>query len=90
MVLISLLGDRPAGLDVGKAGLDYEGAKAVLLGGFWAQLFSGVTLMVIGPLLAIHLRGARDARRAHVRGARRITADGLGGSGGAGMEEPAT
>ena len=40
-------------------------AKATLLGGFWAQLASGATLAVAGPLLAVHLRRERAARREH-------------------------
>ena len=64
VVAISLIVDMPQGLREGSLALDYEGANAVLLGAFWAQLFSAVTLMVVGPLLAVHLRAERDARRA--------------------------
>jgi hypothetical protein len=71
VILISLLVDAPEGLREGLAATTYEGAKATLLGGFWVQLASGVTLVVSGPLLAVHLRGGRrGARRA--RPARRI------------------
>jgi hypothetical protein len=90
VVLISLIGDASEGLQEGVAGTAYQGAKAVLLGGFWAQLMSGVTLMVVGPLLATQLRAARDARRSPGR-ARGAPARGLQrSSGGTGMEEPAT
>lgn len=58
VVAISLLVDAREGLREGLAATTYEGAKAVLLGGFWAQLASGVTLIVSGPLLAVYLRGA--------------------------------
>jgi hypothetical protein len=65
VVAISLLVDAPEGLREGLAATLYEGAKATLLGGFWVQLASGVTLVVTGPLLAVHLRAARHrARRA--------------------------
>jgi len=89
VVLISLIGDAPQGLREGVAGTAYQGAEAVLLGGFWAQLMSGVTLMVVGPLLAMQLRAARDARRSPGRAggpARRPRRSATG----PGMEEPAT
>ena len=63
MVAISLLVDAPEGLREGLAATTYEGAKATLLGGFWVQLASGVTLVVSGPLLAVHLRGGRRRAR---------------------------
>src|SRR5919198_4452160 len=89
VVAISLIADAPDGLREGSLALDYEGANAVLLGAFWAQLFSGVTLMVVGPLLAVYLRAERDARRAAgvsptVAGRRSRPRRGPG------MEEPAT
>jgi hypothetical protein len=65
VILISLLVDARQGLREGLAATTYEGAQATLLGGFWAQLWSGVTLAVSGPLLAVHLRGEHAARRAH-------------------------
>jgi hypothetical protein len=63
VVAISLFIDRPEGLRLGTAGEAYAGAHAVLLGVFWVQLFSGVTLVVVGPLLASQLRAERAARR---------------------------
>jgi hypothetical protein len=62
-ILITLLIDLPKGLREGRVAITYEGAKAVLLGGFWAQLSSAVVLAVAGPLLAAQLRGERAARR---------------------------
>jgi hypothetical protein len=62
VILISLLVDARQGLREGLAATAYEGATATLLGGFWAQLWSGVTLAVAGPLLAVHLREERAAR----------------------------
>jgi hypothetical protein len=56
VVLISLLVDAREGLREGLAAATYEGAKATLLKGFWIQLWSGVILLVSGPLLAVHLR----------------------------------
>ncbi len=71
VVAISLAVDAPRGLREGTAGITYQGAKAILLGGFWVQLFSGVTLVVVGPLLAVQLRADRDARRPRARRGRR-------------------
>jgi len=68
VVAITLLVDRPDGLDLGVTAEQYAGAEAVLLGPFWVQLFSGVTLAVVGPLLAMQLRGERSVRRGRVAG----------------------
>jgi hypothetical protein len=68
VVAISLFVDRPDGLDLGTAGEAYSGAHAVLLGSFWVQLFAGATLAVVGPLLAVQLRGERSVRRGRVAG----------------------
>jgi hypothetical protein len=74
-VVISLVIDLPSGLDEGAVAIQYQGAEAVLLGGFWLQLWSGVTLAVTGPLLAVQLRAERGRRRARgVRGVERPTA----------------
>jgi hypothetical protein len=68
VVAITLFVDRPDGLDVGLTAEQYAGAHAVLLGPFWVQLFAGVTLAIVGPLLAMQLRGERAARRGRVAG----------------------
>jgi len=68
VVAITLFVDRPDGLDLGTAGEAYGGAHAVLLGSFWVQLFAGATLAVVGPLLAVQLRGERSVRRGRVTG----------------------
>jgi hypothetical protein len=72
VVAISLFIDRPEGLKLGTTGDAYAGAHAVLLGGFWVQLFSGVTLAVVGPLLAAQLRGERAVRRRRSRTRRAV------------------
>jgi hypothetical protein len=64
-ILICLLVDAPQGLREGSFAIRYEGAKAILLAGFWAQLWSAVTLAVVGPLLAAQLRSERAARHPH-------------------------
>jgi hypothetical protein len=79
VVVISIAVDVHQGLQEGTVGVAYEGAKAVLLGGFWAQLWSGVTLMLVGPLLAAQLRGERRARRSR-RAGRMATPDVATGS----------
>ncbi|HSI81118.1 MAG TPA: hypothetical protein VK919_10755 [Solirubrobacterales bacterium] len=59
VIAISLAVDVPRGLDEGEAAVAYEGADALLLEGFWAQVVSGSVLILCGPLLALHLRNAR-------------------------------
>jgi hypothetical protein len=63
VVAISLAVDAPQGLREGTAGIAFQGAQATLLGSFWVQVFSGVTLIVVGPILALQLRAQRDAGR---------------------------
>jgi hypothetical protein len=72
VIAISVLVDVPKGLREGSVGIAYQGANAVLLGPFWVQLACGVTLMVVGPLLAAALgeRGARRSRRTRRRSRR--------------------
>jgi hypothetical protein len=76
VVAISILVDAPKGLDEGSVGIAYQGAKSVLLGPFWVQLACGVTLIVVGPLLAARpgegrarrpRRSRRRARAAQLR-----------------------
>jgi hypothetical protein len=73
VIAVSLLIDRPAGLD--RAGLDqaYDGVEAALLGGFYAQLFSGLLLIASSLLLARELRLAEEpgAERSPGRAAKR-------------------
>jgi hypothetical protein len=65
VVAISILVDVPKGLDEGNAAIQFEGAEARLLGGFWAQLFAGVVIAACGVLLALELaRSPAHARRA--------------------------
>jgi hypothetical protein len=68
VIAVSILVDWPKGLDEGAAATSYEGAKAALLEGFWAQLAAGLVLIVSGPLLAAHLR----PRTAEERSARPV------------------
>jgi hypothetical protein len=71
VIATSLFIDRPEGLELGVTAVQYSGVHAVLLGPFWVQLFAGVTLAFVGPLLAVQLRGERTVggrRRAPARG----------------------
>jgi hypothetical protein len=65
-VAIAVIHDHDVGLKAGQVGFDYQGARAVLLGGYWAEIISGAVLAVCGPLLAYHL-GREQRRRAPVR-----------------------
>ena len=65
VVAIASCVDVPQGLREGTVGVDYQGAKAVLLGGrSGSSSASGVTPVVVGPLLAAQLRASGRARRA--------------------------
>jgi hypothetical protein len=52
------LHDRPAGLDTGDRPLEYEGVKATLVGGFYAQIAAGLALVVSSLLLGRELQVA--------------------------------
>jgi hypothetical protein len=69
VVALGLLVDMPKGLDEGQVAVQFEGAEAALLGGFWAQLSAAAVIAVCGPLLALALRP--DAARGRRRAARR-------------------
>lgn len=51
VVVMSLAVDRPEGLDKGQLEIQYQSVTATLLTGFWAQLVSGVILILLAPLL---------------------------------------
>ena len=60
-VAVSLLVDRPTGLEEGIAARNFEGAEAVLIEGFWVQLAASTVLVVAGALLTRYARTkARD------------------------------
>ena len=61
--MVALIVDRPAGLDPGDAAIAFEGAKAKLIGGFYAQIAAGVLLIGSSSVLA------REIRLATVTGA---------------------
>jgi hypothetical protein len=53
VIAIALAVDRPRGLDVGRAGVAYQGAHAVLLGGFGAEIAAAAALAVAGFALPV-------------------------------------
>jgi hypothetical protein len=61
-IAVSLIVDLPKGLDEGIPGIAYSGASAEVLEGFWAQLASSATLVVLGLLLGAYVRDASGAR----------------------------
>ena len=63
-VVVALLVDRPAGLDPGDAAVSFEGVRATLIGGFYAQIAAGVLLIGSSSLLARELRLAGSTKRA--------------------------
>jgi hypothetical protein len=56
VVAVTLFVDMPEGLREGAAAEDYEGAEAILLDGFWAQLAAGASLALAGLVLGPYLR----------------------------------
>lgn len=70
-IALTLLVDRPQGLDAGTAGDAYIGTEAQLLEGFWGQLAACVALVICGPLLGRHVKiAAAEGERGRRRGAR--------------------
>ena len=71
VIAISLLIDRPEGLDEGDNAVAYTSVSADLLTGFWAQLVSGIVLILLAVVLTRVLKPekaapsrARDDKRA--------------------------
>jgi hypothetical protein len=69
-IAVALIVDRPAGLDPGDAAVSFEGVRATLIGGFYAQIAAGVLLIGSSSLLARELRLAGARRAAPDRTAR--------------------
>ena len=63
VIAISLLIDRPEGLDKGNEAVAYDSVSADLLPGFWAQLVSGGVLILLAVVLARVLQPERTASR---------------------------
>lgn len=59
-IAVSLIVDRPAGLDTGDLAIAYQGVEARLLGGFYAQIFAGLLLGASALLLGRELRLAES------------------------------
>lgn len=75
VVAIALAVHRPRGLDVGRAGVAYQGAHAVLLGGFGAEIAAAAALAVAGFALPLGHPAARrpPAARGRARSGERPT-----------------
>jgi hypothetical protein len=69
-IVVAILVDRPAGLDPGDTAFAFEGVRATLLGGFYAQVAAGVLLIGSSSLLARELRlaGATESAARPERG----------------------
>ena len=60
--MVAIVVDRPEGLDPGDAAVSFEGVKATLIGGFYAQIAAGALLIGSSSLLARELRFAGSTR----------------------------
>ena len=100
MIVIALVVDRPTGLDEGSAAINYEGAEARLLEGFWLQIAAGAVLIACGLLLPRYV-GLKDSppgehaqtparRAASAPAGRRRQGQGGSPASGRGVEEPST
>jgi len=70
-VAVALIVDRPAGLDPGDAAVAFEGVRATLIGGFYAEIAAGVLLIASSTLLARELHIAAAGQPATARARRR-------------------
>ena len=78
-IAITLVVDRPAGLDASAQAIAYSGVEAQLVEGFYAQLFASAVLVAGGLLVSRYARSAprrktRSKRRAARVGAARARA----------------
>ena len=85
-LLISLLGDRPEGLDESQTAVAYSGTHAVLLDGFYAQVAACGVLIAAGLLVALYAGAparsrAKSPRRAQPRKPRTRSRGGVGEGG---------
>jgi hypothetical protein len=62
-VIVTLAVDLPQGLDTGRAGDAYEGTEALLIEGFWTQLFASLALLLSGLALGRTARGPGERSR---------------------------
>lgn len=68
-VLVALIVDRPAGLDISTASMSFEGVEASLLGGFYSEIAAGLVLTIASLLLAGVLRAGAPRRSGRSEGA---------------------
>lgn len=62
-IAVALAVDLPQGLEVGRAGIAFNGTEAKLLEGFWAEIACSAILILCGGLLAHYSRGVTRERR---------------------------
>jgi hypothetical protein len=62
-IAVALAVDLPQGLEVGRAGIAFNGTEAKLLEGFWAEIACSAVLILCGGLLAHYSRGVTGERR---------------------------
>lgn len=70
-MLVALAIDVPAGLDEGGNAVEFEGAEARLLGGWWVQFFSSAVIAACGVLLTLALEPRRERTGDRARRGRR-------------------
>ena len=78
VIAVSLLIDRPEGLDEGSDAVAYESVTAELMTGFWAQLVSGGVLILLALVLTRVLQPSKSASHPARAGSRRSKPGGLG------------
>jgi hypothetical protein len=62
-IIVTLAVDLPQGLDTGRAGDAYEGTEALLIEGFWTQLFASAALLLSGIALGRAVRRPEERSR---------------------------
>lgn len=70
VIVIALAVDRAHGLAVGQAGVAYQGARAVLLGGFALEVATGAVLVLVGFVIPPEPASVADRRRGPARSSR--------------------
>jgi hypothetical protein len=66
-IIVALVVDRPHALAVGHAGVAYQGARAVLMDGFGAEIAAAATLAFAGFMLPLQPGAALPSRQRRAR-----------------------
>ena len=67
-LIVTLAVDLPQGLDTGRAGDAYEGTEALLIEGFWTQLFASAALLLSAIALGRAVRRPAERTRSRAVG----------------------